>query len=262
VPELADDRIAGTVSGHDVVFFDCAPPLAVARQIAGLARSFVAVDRHKATFATLAPFGAASPAELPAEHKILDVAKSGAMLAWEFFAGQRSSPEGAAGADADKHRPAPWFVRYVQDQDLNTYRLPHSLSDRVLGHLMSRTLDPALYLRYLLDDADKNGNDSSEAKSSSGGGGGGGGDSDSGDSDSGGEEKVRGTVLFRDAVALGAVTHRKNLAMVAAILEKPVIRELALWPASSADTAARTRWRMRPECRPPSSLGQRLQWPT
>jgi len=61
------------------------------------------IDHHKSAIENLS--------DVSGLHKILDVNKSGAVLAWEYF---------------NKNVPVPEFLKYIQDRDLWKFELPNS----------------------------------------------------------------------------------------------------------------------------------------
>ena len=129
---LRPDRLRELANRY-VLFLDCAPPLAVVRAIADIAADVLVLDHHKATLDQLSP--------LPGRYKWLDMQRSGAMLAWNFFLGGAAEPHESA-------RVAPWFVHYVQDNDLYTHALPQS---RAFSAFANKDLDVVLFTRMLTD---------------------------------------------------------------------------------------------------------------
>lgn len=102
VPAHHGDR-PPNVSGQSVVIADFAYPLPVLREMAAAAASLVVLDHHQTARADLV-----GQAEFEAH---FDLAKSGAVLAWEY---------------AFPDRPAPELLLHIQDGDLWQWRLPHS----------------------------------------------------------------------------------------------------------------------------------------
>jgi oligoribonuclease NrnB/cAMP/cGMP phosphodiesterase (DHH superfamily) len=132
VAALKPDRL-GELAGRRVLFLDCAPLYAVVRGIVDVATDVLVIDHHKSTLDDLAP--------LPRRYKWLDMSRSGAMLAWNYFLGGATDPFSTA-------RMAPWFVHYVQDNDLFTHALPHS---RAFSAFINKRLDRDLFCKLLAD---------------------------------------------------------------------------------------------------------------
>ena len=132
VAALKPDRLR-ELAGRYVLFLDCAPLYAVVRAIVDVAVDVLIVDHHKSTLDDLAP--------LPRRHKWLDMGRSGAMLAWNFFLGGATEPLSAA-------KIAPWFIHYVQDNDLFTHALPQS---RAFAAFINKRLDRDLFVKLIND---------------------------------------------------------------------------------------------------------------
>jgi len=112
-PSGHDDVLkARDLAGHEVVFVDIAPPNEALRALLRTAGRLVVLDHHvssKTRFesdAELAKEASADP------HQVLfDLEHSGAVLAWRHFHPGEEPPE---------------LLRYVEDQDLWSWKLPRS----------------------------------------------------------------------------------------------------------------------------------------
>lgn len=83
------------------------------RELNSIAKSFQILDHHKT-----------AQAELEGEpYAIFDMNRSGAGLTWDYLFGQDSGDWNPADP-FNVYRP--WWVNYVEDRDLWTWRLPHS----------------------------------------------------------------------------------------------------------------------------------------
>ncbi len=87
------------LAGKEVYLIDFSYPAPVLQKILAEAKSFVVLDHHK---------GAREAVESVPEH-VYDVARSGAVIAWNYF-----HPD----------TPVPVFLLYVQEGDLYTFSLP------------------------------------------------------------------------------------------------------------------------------------------
>lgn len=89
-------------------------------RLAAAAKSFRILDHHKTAKAALEG----------ASYAVFDMARSGAGLAWDYLFGKDSPcpPEIAAGCinpELWEGFDRPWFVNYVEDRDLWTWKLPN-----------------------------------------------------------------------------------------------------------------------------------------
>jgi oligoribonuclease NrnB/cAMP/cGMP phosphodiesterase (DHH superfamily) len=102
---------AGGHEGEIVVFVDIAPPPEALPELSELAAQLVVLDHHVSARDRLAGSGGLDPVHARRGHRIhFDLDHSGAVLAWcHFHPGE-----------------APPLLRYVEDQDLWSWRLPDS----------------------------------------------------------------------------------------------------------------------------------------
>jgi hypothetical protein len=107
-----DDLRAEEYAGDRVAFVDIAPPNGVLRELGAVAAQVVVLDHHvssKQRFESDAELASALPS---LGHRIdFDLAHSGAVLAWRHFHPGAETPE---------------LLRYVEDQDLWSWKLPDS----------------------------------------------------------------------------------------------------------------------------------------
>jgi hypothetical protein len=107
-----DDLRADDYAGDRVAFVDIAPPNGVLRELGAVAAQVVVLDHHvssKQRFEADAELASALPS---LGHRIdFDLAHSGAVLAWRHFHPGARTPE---------------LLCYVEDQDLWSWKLPHS----------------------------------------------------------------------------------------------------------------------------------------
>ena len=103
------------VKGKKVVIVDFCYPLETLTQMQSQAKSLTVLDHHKSSMAECGHLDFCK----------FDMNKSGAMLAWEYWC---------------NGTPTPWWVQYIQDQDLWTWTLPFS---REVGICIS-TIPPTL----------------------------------------------------------------------------------------------------------------------
>jgi oligoribonuclease NrnB/cAMP/cGMP phosphodiesterase (DHH superfamily) len=122
------------LAGRYVLFLDCSPLYPVVRAIVRVAADVLVIDHHKKTLDDLAP--------LPRRYKWLDMNRSGAMLAWNYFVGGATEPLSTTA------RVAPWFIHYVQDNDLFTHALPQS---RAFAAFINKRLERELFTKLLND---------------------------------------------------------------------------------------------------------------
>jgi len=113
LPRGHDDELrADEYAGDRVAFVDIAPPNGVLRELGAVAAQVVVLDHHvssKQRFESDAELADALPAM---GHRIeFDLAHSGAVLAWRHF---------------HPHAETPELLRYVEDQDLWSWKLPDS----------------------------------------------------------------------------------------------------------------------------------------
>jgi hypothetical protein len=97
--------------GEVVVFVDIAPPPEALAELSELAAQLVVLDHHVSARDRFAACGGLDAAHARRGHRIhFDLEHSGAMLAWQHF--HTGEP--------------PALLRYVEDQDLWSWRLPDS----------------------------------------------------------------------------------------------------------------------------------------
>lgn len=113
VPRGHDDALhAPALAGALVVFVDIAPDLASLRALGECAGQLVVLDHHVSSASRFAAEPELARALAARGHLVrFDLAHSGAVLAWEHF---------HPGA------PVPELLRYVEDQDLWSWKLPRS----------------------------------------------------------------------------------------------------------------------------------------
>ncbi|MAE81764.1 MAG: hypothetical protein CMB80_03430 [Flammeovirgaceae bacterium] len=89
------------VKGKNVVILDFAYDKGTTQYLMLSSNELLIIDHHRSSMLELQGFCNA----------IFDMHKSGAMLAWEFFHGDK---------------PPPSFIKYIEDRDLWKWELPHS----------------------------------------------------------------------------------------------------------------------------------------
>lgn len=94
------------VRGREVVIVDFSYPRAIMEQLAAQASRVLLLDHHQTAQEELQPLLEAGVIE-----GLIDLSRSGAMLAWEHF-----HPD----------QPPPQLLRHVQDRDLWQWQLPHT----------------------------------------------------------------------------------------------------------------------------------------
>jgi len=93
------------VRGKNVLICDLSYGAAAMAELASAARKVLVLDHHQSALEDLAA--------LPAHMKVLDLGRSGATLAWDYF---------------NPGAPVPRALRYVEDHDLWAHRLPETES--------------------------------------------------------------------------------------------------------------------------------------
>jgi oligoribonuclease NrnB/cAMP/cGMP phosphodiesterase (DHH superfamily) len=117
------------VRGRDVYILDFSYARPVMQRIARAVRRLVLLDHHRTAHAELIGLNQQDAQIVDGERRVtirFDLARSGAGLAWQWF---------------HPSVPAPWLVRYVEDQDLWRWALPNS---RLIGSAVEsypRTLE-------------------------------------------------------------------------------------------------------------------------
>jgi len=113
VPRGHEDELrAEDFAGSLVVFVDIAPPIEVLRDLGEAAAQLVVLDHHVSARDRVAADTALENALAAEGHRIhFDLGHSGAVLAWQWFL-----PD----------EPLPELLRYVEDQDLWSWKLPRS----------------------------------------------------------------------------------------------------------------------------------------
>ena len=110
-----------TFAGQRVVFVDIAPRNDALRALGDFAEQVIVLDHHVSSRDRFAADPSLENAlAMNGHHVCFDLAHSGAVLSWLYF-----HPE----------TPTPELLRYVEDQDLWSWKLPHS--DRVNAALAS-----------------------------------------------------------------------------------------------------------------------------
>ncbi len=113
LPRGHDDRFeADSYQGLRVVFVDIAPQNEDLRQLAHAAAQLVVLDHHVSSRDRYADDPSLEDLVSAGGHRVtFDLSHSGAVLAWQHF-----HPD----------EPVPLLLRYVEDQDLWNWKLPHS----------------------------------------------------------------------------------------------------------------------------------------
>jgi len=112
-PRGHDDGLdAEELAGDQVVFVDIAPPNAALEALLRTAAQVVVLDHHVSSLERYrAEPQLAREAESGGHRVVFDLSHSGAVLAWLHFLPEREVPE---------------LLRYVEDQDLWSWKLPRS----------------------------------------------------------------------------------------------------------------------------------------
>jgi uncharacterized protein len=105
------------VKGKDVLVVDFSWKREVTLQLLAEAKSMVILDHHATAEKELAGIGCAQ----------FDMTRSGAAMMWDYLYGgvPDMTPELPFG-ERGRAIPRPWYVNYVQDRDLWTWKLPNS----------------------------------------------------------------------------------------------------------------------------------------
>ena len=111
---------APEVSGHDVFILDFSYSEAVLQELAAKAASLTVLDHHLSSKNALRCFSPSCGG-----HIVLDLSRSGAVLAWRHF-----HPE----------TPLPALFKYVQDRDLWTWEMPRARDYLAWLDLQPRTM--------------------------------------------------------------------------------------------------------------------------
>jgi oligoribonuclease NrnB/cAMP/cGMP phosphodiesterase (DHH superfamily) len=112
-PRGHQDRVdAHALEGALVVFADIAPGNEELRELAGCAERVIVLDHHVSARDRFDnDLGLQNELAGRGHHIVFDLTRSGAMLAWNHF---------------HPREPAPDLLRYVEDQDLWSWKLPAS----------------------------------------------------------------------------------------------------------------------------------------
>lgn len=113
------------VKGHDVIMVDFAYAREVTERLHREANGLIVLDHHKSTMEDLAGL----------DYCVFDLDRSGAKIAWDHFHPGQDSP----------------FVRYVEDQDLWRFHLPHSRAVNAYIGSYPRNLEDWDYLDFSLN---------------------------------------------------------------------------------------------------------------
>lgn len=111
IPEKISCK-AGTIpiivhNSKNIIFVDLCPKFDYLIEICKTAKNVVILDHHKTSVDAYVQFKDKCPRNL---HMVLDMERSGCQITWDYF-----------------HQCArPWFVDYVADRDLWTWKLPNS----------------------------------------------------------------------------------------------------------------------------------------
>jgi hypothetical protein len=113
LPRGHDDRLdPQSHEGGHVVFVDIAPGNADLRELAHSAAQVVVLDHHVSSRNRYVDDPSLETLIRASGHRVIfDLSHSGAVLAWQHF---------------HPHEPVPLLLRYVEDQDLWNWKLPHS----------------------------------------------------------------------------------------------------------------------------------------
>jgi len=115
-------------------------------QLNSVAKSFLILDHHKTAQATLEG----------ASYATFDMKRSGAGLAWDYLFG-KDSPEMADATDSVKSY-RPFWVSYIEDQDLWNWQLDHSHEVNAFLMVQPRTVETWNEITKIgVDDAYANG---------------------------------------------------------------------------------------------------------
>ena len=126
VPEIPD--------GEEVIIADFSYPEPILREIAERAHFLTLLDHHKTAQEALSVFAATKPDNCLVT---FDMAKSGAMLAWQEFVSEKDIS---------------LFVRYIQDRDLWTKALPYHEEVTAYIHSYERDFDNWDYLHAAINE--------------------------------------------------------------------------------------------------------------
>ena len=86
-------------------------------RLAAAAKLFLILDHHKTAKAALDG----------ASYAVFDMTRSGAGIAWDYLFGKDSTISDCAGGQMKPfvYKVRPWFVNYIEDRDLWTWKLPN-----------------------------------------------------------------------------------------------------------------------------------------
>lgn len=120
---LTDDQINALIAeatGKEVIMIDYSLRTRENNdRLAASAKSFLILDHHKTAKAALEG----------APYAVFDIARSGAGIAWDFFFGpiklEIHKDGQPTGEFIEGGESRPWFVNYIEDRDLWTWKLPN-----------------------------------------------------------------------------------------------------------------------------------------
>jgi len=110
-PDFKDPRLlsADNVSGRVVYFVDIMPKRDALVRVCSLAKQVIVLDHHKTNLEIV---NGLSTDGMPANlHIVFDMARSGCQIAWQFV---------------NPTEPVPWFLNYIADRDLWTWKMANS----------------------------------------------------------------------------------------------------------------------------------------
>jgi len=102
---LIDDKTIALFTGKKILFVDCAPKLTELEMLQKTCEYILVLDHHKTNKDMLY-----SDTNTSIEF-VYDETLSGCQIVWNYF---------------HKEEPAPWFINYIADRDLWTWKLPNS----------------------------------------------------------------------------------------------------------------------------------------
>ena len=96
------------VENKNILFVDLCPKFEYLIEISKIAKNVVILDHHKSSYDDYQIYKDRCPSNL---HIQIDMSKSGCQITWDYFFENISRP---------------WFIDYVADRDLWTWKLPNS----------------------------------------------------------------------------------------------------------------------------------------
>lgn len=151
------DQSLFMVAGSETWFLDLMPSYDMLRDMCGRCARVVVLDHHKTNLdicgrihpEDLASGGWAANLEL-----VFDMKRAGCQIAWDWITGQIQIPDNFR---AD-YLARPWFLEYIADRDLWTWRLPNSklINTALFGLKLTITPDAiAEKLAFVCTDAEQ-----------------------------------------------------------------------------------------------------------